>query len=89
MRALSLNCSVARGNQCGGGEGFTSSPICRVTKILVQGCNIGCLLKELLRISQLWMPNKRLTISNRSQRITILGGVNVQRQTSTREDGNW
>ena len=36
MRALSLNCSVARGNQCGGGEGLTSSPICSITKILFQ-----------------------------------------------------
>ena len=89
MRALSLNCSVARGNQCGGGEGFTSSPICRVTKILVRGCYNCSLLKELLSISQIWVPNNRFTLSNRSQRITILGGVKVQRQTSTREDGNW
>ena len=64
MRALSLNCSVARGNQCGGGEGFTSSPICRVPQILVQGCYIGSLLEEMLRINQLWVPNKRFTKNN-------------------------
>ena len=37
MRALSLNCSVARGNQCSGGEGLTSSPICSITETLVMG----------------------------------------------------
>ena len=36
VRALSLSCSVARGNQCGGGEGLTSSPICRVKETLEQ-----------------------------------------------------
>ena len=47
------------------------------------------MFKELLKISKLQMPNKRFTISNRSQQITILGGVKMHRQSSTREDGSW